>query len=214
MNKIIRLFLITFVLILHTTSTLAINYNYTTLIFKDYPDLKPLVSNALNESRRFKYPQDGLKATSPLKKSLRMVLSRPDGDNLISKLSPEIIKDLESMGVFHTTVDELISEGKEDIFNKALSPKVRTTSLIMVNNLLSLIRPRTLTSLPLAKSVCKLADENLKIPQEILHATQLTTMLTEASPTSLAKKIMLWYAKQKNKNIQSLKKGCPFSKRT
>ncbi len=214
MNKIIRQFLIVFLLFLYSTSTLAVSYNYTTLIFKDYPDLKPLVNNALSESRRFRYPQDGLRAVSPLKKSLRMLLSRPDGDNLISKLSSELIRDLESMGVFHATVDELISQGKEDVFNKALSSKVRTTSLIMLNNLLFLIRPRTLKSLPLAKSVCKLADENLKIPRKILHTAELTTMFKEVSPTNLAKKIMYWYAKQKNKKVQSLKKGCPFSKRT
>ncbi len=213
MRKIFRQFPIIFVSLLYTTSTLAVSYNYTTLIFKDYPDLKPLVSNALRESRRFKYPQDGDKAISPLKKSLKMILSRPDSDNLVSKLSPELIQDLESMDVFTNIVQDLISEGQEEVMNEALNPKVRATSLIMLNNLLLLIRPRTLDEIPLAESVCKLADKDLKIPKDILKNTELTTMLKEGSPTNLAKKIMLWYAKQKNKEVQSSKKGCPFSKK-
>ncbi|MGH1468866.1 MAG: hypothetical protein ACRBBP_08310 [Bdellovibrionales bacterium] len=213
MRKIIRQFPIIFVSLLYTTSTLAVSYNYTTLIFKDYPDLKPLVSNALRESRRFKYPQDGNKAVFPLKKSLKMILSRPDSDNLVVKLSPELVQDLESMGVLTNVIDDLIAEGQEEVMNKALHPKVRATSLIMLNNLLLLIRPRTLDEIPLATSVCTLADKDLKIPKEVLKNTELTTMLKEGSPTNLAKKIMLWYAKQKNKEVQTSKKGCPFSKR-
>ncbi len=213
MKKTSKLLAIIAASLLYTSSTFAVAYNYTTLIFKDYPDLKPLVNNALRESRRFKYPQDGIKPISPLKISLKMILSRPDSDDLVSKLSPDLIGDLESMGVFETVVEELINEGRDEVFNKALSPKVRTTSLIMLNNLLLLIRPLTIDNIKLAGSVCKFADTNIKIPQEILQNSKLTTMLKGSSPTNLAKKIMLWYAKQKNRAVQSSKKGCPFSKR-
>jgi len=198
---------------MYTSQTLAVNYNYTTLIFKDYPDLKPLVRNAVRESRRFKYPRDGEKAIMPLKKSLKMVLSRPDADNLVSKLSTELISDLENMGVFEDTVDDLMNEGQEEVYNKALNPKVRVTSLIMMNNLMLLIRPLTLENAKLAKTVCKLADKEMKIPKAVLKNTELTTMLKEPSPTNLAKKVMLWYAKQKNKDVKANQKGCPYSKR-
>ena len=213
MRKILRQFPILFVSLLYTTSTLAVNYNYTTLIFKDYPDLKPLVRNALKESRRFKYPKDGDRAISPLKKSFKMILSRPDDDNLVSKLSGDLIGDLENMGVFSQVVDDLMKEGREDVYDKSLNPKVRATSLIMMNNLLLLLRPLTLENIKLAKTVCSLADKDIKIPKEILKNTELTTMLKEPSPTNLAKKIMQWYAKQKQKEVQANKKGCPFSKR-
>lgn len=211
MKKIFIYISAVFVSFLYATSTLAVSYNYTTLIFKDYPDLKPLVSNALRESRKFKYPRDGARATEPLKKSFKMILSRPDSDDLVSKLSPELIRDMDSMGVFHSTVEELLNEGHEEVFNKSLSPKVRATALIMLNNLLLLVRPLALDEITLAKSVCKFADKDITIPKEILKNTELTTMLKEPSPTNLAKKIMLWYAKQKNKEVQSSKKGCPFS---
>lgn len=213
MRKILKQFPILFVSLLYTSQTLAVNYNYTTLIFKDYPDLKPLVKNAVRESRRFKYPRDGEKAVTPLKKSLKMILSRPDDDNLISKLSTELISDLENMDVFEDVIADLITEGREDIYNKALNPKVRATSLIMMNNLLLLIRPLTLENVKLAKSVCKLADDEIKIPKEVLKNTELTTMLKEPSPTNLAKKVMNWYAKQKNKEVEAGSKGCPYTKR-
>jgi len=213
MRKLFIQFPILFVSLLYTSQTLAVNYNYTTLIFKDYPDLKPLVRNAVRESRRFKYPRDGEKAVTPLKKSLKMVLSRPDDDNLVSKLSSELISDMENMGVFEEVISDLITEGKESVYSKALNPKVRATSLIMMNNLLMLVRPLTLDNVKLAKSVCKLADDEIKIPKEVLKNTELTTMLKEPSPTNLAKKIMNWYAEQKNKNVRAGHKGCPYTKK-
>lgn len=213
MRILIKQSIVFSVLFLYTTTTLAVDYNYTTLIFKDYEDLKPLVSNALKESRRFKYPQNGNKAISPLKKSFKMLLSRPDSDNLLAKLSPEVLRDLDSMGVFPEVVQNLIEEGKATVKNDSASPKIRATALIMLNNLLLVIRPRALDEVELAKSVCKLADEELEIPKAVLKNTELTTMLKEPSPTSLAKKIMLWYAKKKNIEVQSAKKGCPFSKK-
>ena len=82
-----------------------------------------------------------------------------------------------------------------------------------MNNLLLMIRPLSLENTKLAKSICKLADQEMKIPKEILKNTELTTMVKEPSPTNLAKKIMQWYAQQKNKDVQAKKKGCPFSKR-
>lgn len=213
MIKTLRQFPIIFVSLLYTSQTLAVNYNYTTLIFKDYPDLKPLIRNAVKESRRFKYPKDGEKAISPLKKSLKMVLSRPDDDNLVSKLNTELVSDLENMGVFNDVIDDMLKEAKDEVYNKALNPKVRATALIMMNNLLLMIRPLSLDNTALAKSICKLADEDMKIPKEIVKNSELTTMLKEPSPTNLAKKIMKWYAEQKQKDVQANKKGCPFSKR-
>ena len=94
-----------------------------------------------------------------------MILSRPDDDNLVSKLSSELISDLENMDVFENVVDDLLKEGREEIDNKALNPKVRATSLIMMNNLLLLVRPLSLENVRLAKSVCKLADDEIKIPK-------------------------------------------------
>ncbi len=212
MMTFIKQFIVFFVSILYATQTLAVGYNYTTLIFKDYNDLKPLVRNALKESRKHKYPQDGDKAVSPLKKSFKMLLSRPDSDNLISKLAPDLVRDLESMEMFSPVVQMLIDEGKATVKNNSAEPKIRATALIMLNNLLLYVRPKTLDEVSLAESVCKLADQNIKIPKEVLKSTELTTMLKEPSPTELAKKVMLWYAKKKNIEIQSSKSGCPFSK--
>lgn len=213
MRILIKQFIIISVSVLYTTTTLAVDYNYTTLIFKDYQDLKPLVNNAVRESRRFKYPQDGDRAVEPLKKSFKMLLSRPDSDNLLSKLSPELLRDLDSMDLFPTIVQTLIDEAKVTVRSESTSPKIRATALIMLNNLILLIRPRALEEVELAQSLCKLADDEIEIPKAVLKSTELTTMLKEPSPTALAKKVMLWYAKKKSVDVQSSKKGCPFSKR-
>lgn len=212
MKRLLNIFILFCVSFLYTHSTLAVDYNYTTLLFLDYNELKPIVANSIKESRSFKYPDDGERATGPLKKTLRMLLSRPDSDDLMARLSVDLIRDLKSMGIFEETVDEFFEDGKNDVYDTSLSKKVRTTNLIMLNNLLLLIRPMTLSSVTLAKSVCRMADSKMSIPRDIQQQAALTTMLKEPSPTKLAQKIMRWYAQKKGKETRFSQKGCPFSK--
>ena len=202
-----------FVSLLYTFQTFGVTYNYTTLIFLDYETLKPIVTNSLEESRQHKYPDDGDKAVSPLSKTFKMLLSRPDNDGLLRKLSPNLVSEMNTLGVFETVVGDLLQQGQDEVADETLDPKVRTTALIMLNNLLLTVRPLTLDNTDIAKEVCQFADKNLKIPKAVQRNAKLTTMFNSTKPTDLAKKIMMWYAKKKNKDVQAKTDGCPFSKK-
>ena len=191
-----------------------VTYNYTTLRLLDYEQLNPRVRNAIKESREHKYPQEGDKAIAPLRNTLALILSREDNDGLLRKLAPQVISELESLGVFEEVVGELIKTAEMEVKDKTLSPSVRTTALLRLNNLLLTIRPMTLNNVGLAKEVCRLADSNIKVPKEVQRNSRLTTMFNSTKPTDLAKKIMLWYAEKKGKEFNAKKtKGCPYSKR-
>lgn len=198
--------------LLYACQTFGVTYNYTTLIFLDYENLKPIVNNSLEQSRLHNYPEEGDKAVSPLRNTLKMLLSRPDNDGLLRKLSPNVISEMNTLGVFESVVGELIQQGVNEVDDKTLDPKVRTTALIMLNNLLSTIRPLTLDNTDLAKEVCQLADKDMSIPKIVQKNAKLTTMFNTTKPTDLAKKIMNWYAKKKNKSVQAKSDSCPFSK--
>lgn len=202
-----------FVSLLYTVQTFGVTYNYTTLIFLDYENLRPIVKNSLEESRQHEYPGDGDQAVSPLRKTFKMLLSRPDNDGLLRKLSPNLISEMNTLGVFESVVGDLMQKGQDEVDNSTLDPKVRTTALIMLNNLLLTIRPLTLNNTDLAKEVCQFADKDIKIPKAVQKNSKMTTMFNSTKPTDLAKKIMMWYAKKKNKDIQAKTDGCPFSKK-
>jgi len=191
-----------------------VTYNYTTLIFLDYEQLNPIVRNSIKESRTHKYPEEGDKAVAPLRNTLGLLFSRPDNDGLLRKLSPSVVSELQSLGVFEDVISDLVKIAERQIDDKTLSPKVRTTALLRLNNLLLTIRPLTLDNVELAKEVCKLADSDTKIPKVVQKDSRLTTMFNSTKPTDLAKKIMLWYAEKKGKKFSSkTTKGCPYSKR-
>lgn len=189
-------------------------YDYTTLMFQDYQTLSPIVQNSLRTSRKYAYPRDGDKAIIPLKKTLKLLFSRPNSDNLASKLSGDIIDDLKSMGIYPEIIGDLLKEAEEEITDKSLGPKIRTTSMILMKNVLLEIKPEILNSKDLALHVCAIADKNIKVPKEIKQDARLNTMIRGVSPTDLARRIMFWYAEQKNKVANQNSKGCPLSKKS
>ena len=197
-----------------------VTYNYTTLIFLNYEELHPIVKNSIRESRAHRYPEEDDKAIAPLKNTLSLLFSRPDNDGLLRKLTPTLISELQGLGVFEEVISDLIKNAESEIEDKTLEPKIRTTALLRLNNLLLTIRPLTLENVQLAKEVCRIADSNIKIPKAVQKHSHLTTMFNNTKPSHLAKKIMLWYAKKKGKEVQAIKskgiksKGCPYSKKT
>jgi len=191
-----------------------VTYNYTTLIFLDYEQLNPIVRNSIKESREHKYPEEGDKAIAPLRNTLGLLFSRPDNDGLLRKLTPSLVSELQSLGAFEDVISDLIKTAEFQIEDKTLDPKVRTTALLRLNNLLLTIRPLTLDNIPLAKEVCTLADADTKIPKVVQKDSRLTTMFNSTKPSDLAKKIMQWYAGKKGKDYNAKKtKGCPYSKK-
>jgi hypothetical protein len=180
----------------------------------DYEDLYPRVRNSISESREHKYPEEGDRAVAPLRNTFALILSRQDNDGLLRKLSPTLVSEIQSLGVFEEVVSDLIKIAEKEVYDKTLDPVVRTTALLRLNNLLLTIRPMTLENVELAKEVCRLADSNIKIPKEVQRDARLTTMFNSTKPTDLAKKIMLWYAEKKGKEFNAkTTKGCPYSKK-
>lgn len=118
-----------------------------------------------------------------------------------------------TMGVYTKVVGELLDQAESEIKDSGISAAERATSMLMMKNLLLEIKPRLLGSKDLAKHVCKIADKKIKIPKLIKRDNQLNTMIKGVSPSDLAKRIMYWYADQKNKDVQANAKGCPFSKK-
>ncbi len=202
------------IIALFSTTSNAVQYDYTALMFKDYKALSPIVQNSLRTSRKYAYPRDGDKAIKPLRSTLKLLFSRPNDDNLASKLSGDVTEDLRSMGVYAEVIGEILEQAEQEIADKSLAPKIRTTSMILMKNILLEIKPEILSSKDLALKVCSLADKEIKIPKEIKKDAQLSTMIRGVSPTDLARRIMFWYADQKNKVANKNSSGCPLSKKS
>lgn len=205
--------LITLSLLFLSHISFASNYDYNKLRFMDYNELRQIKNGAINASRKFQYPRQAEQTIKPLKETLTMLLSRPNSDNMVSPLLTDLESELETLNVYEKTLQEIIEERLAVIEDKKLSPAIRTTAALSINNLLLEIKPQSLKNPEIAKVICKMADRNIKLPKDIQESSMFRSLYIEKSPSSVAQKIMIWYAGQKNIKISAKAQSCPFSKR-
>lgn len=179
----------------------------------EYNDLRKVKNSAVNASRKYKYPRQAEQVLLPLRETLTMLLSRPNDDNLATDLMTDIESELENLGAYEETLQKIIDERLAVINNKKLSPAYRTTAAVCINNLLLEIKPKSLKNPSIAKVICKLADQNVKIPKDVQESSMFKSLYLEKSPSKVAQEIMHWYAKEKNVKVSAQSKSCPFSKR-
>lgn len=204
---------ILFIIIFSGHSLLASNYDYNKLRFMEYNELRQIKNSAVNTSRKFQYPHQAEETVKPLKEALTMLLSRPNSDNLVSPLITDLESELETLGIYEQTLNEIIDDRVAVINNKKLKPEIRITAALCINNLLLEVKPQAIKNTEIAKVICKVADRNIKIPKDIQESSLFKSLYIEKSPSSVAQKIMLWYANQKNIKVSHKTQSCPFSKR-
>ncbi len=193
--------------------SLASNYDYNKLRFMEYNEFRQIKNTAVNTSRKFQYPRQAEKTLTPLKETLKMLLSRPNDDNLVTSLMTDIESELETLNSYEKIIQVIIDESIASINNKKLNPEYRTTAALCINNLLLEIKPKSINNPQLARVICKLADQRLKIPSDIQKSSMFKSLYLEKSPSDVAQKIMLWYAEQKKVKVSNQTEGCPFVKR-
>ncbi len=205
--------LIFFSVIFLVQTVYASSYDYNKLRFMDYNQLRQIKNSAINASRKYSYPRQAELTIKPLKETMTMLLSRPNDDNLATDLLTDLESELETLNAYEKTLQEIIDERLQVIKNKKLPSDVRTTAALSIKNLLLEIKPKSLGNVELAKVICRLADRSIKIPKDIQKSSMFKSLYLEKSPSKVAQKIMLWYAKQKKIKISSQSGACPFSKR-
>lgn len=191
----------------------ASKYDYNKLRFMEYNELRQIKNTAIKTSRKFQYPRQAEKAINPLKETLKLLLSRPNDDNLVSPLITDLESELETLNVYEKTLQTIIDESLETINNKKLNPEYRTTAALCINNLLLELKPKALENVEVAKVICKLADQKIKVPDDIQKSSMFRSLYLEKSPSDVAAKIMNWYAEQKKVKVSKQAQGCPFVKR-
>lgn len=205
--------LIMIIIMLFSSQIYAAQYDYNKLRFTNFDELRAVKTSAIKASRKINYEKDPQGAQRPLQEALRMFYSRPNQDNTIRTLSEDIEADLKMMSLFEPTIQNILAVSEETLNDSSLPSNVRATAILCMNNALTEIKPQILHNAKLARVVCEMADRKIKIPKEIQADTKLHSMMLQASPSDTAKRIMQWYAKQKDVKVSNTDQGCPFSKK-
>lgn len=170
--------------------------NYRDLMIRDYEQMQKAVRKHVStaQSELAKADEDPSMEASAfvhLRRALRLIFSRPDSDNIVAKLVPEVRRELAMYNAYQRIIDDLAREGIQ-AFDKDLGTNTVTLSTyaFMLQNLLGEIQGEARDNKDLLATIRLVADANLKLPADVINERKLAGMFNSESPSDQAKRIL------------------------
>lgn len=187
-----KLILVFTIFLLSFSAKAGLLFNYHQLTLKNLDQMNSLVKGKIQES---KSAYSG-KAV-PLKEALQSVLSRPDSDDMISKIIDPLKNKLEEEDAYEKVFEELIQEAINALKNtKNFKRDVQVTYAIFLENTLSEFKPDMKENNFEMKMIRKIADSQIELTKDARKERQLRLMSEGTSPSELAKLILQDYQKK------------------
>lgn len=155
-------------------------------------------SKAVGTKDRDGEGNDG-EAIELLRDALKLTFSRPNSDNMIAKLTPEIRRELLGYNAFEDTISSLAAEAISISKDKNATVSQQSTALFVLENLLGEIRPEAQSNTDLRRVVERISDANLKISDEVMKDRKIRSMFKTDNPSHIAADILKGIAKEKDK---------------
>lgn len=190
------------IIILGATSQAGLLYTYHQLTLKDLDQMSSLVKNKIKES---KAAYSG--KSVPLKEALQSVFSRPNSDDMISKVMDQLRYHLDQEEAYEKVFEELIQEALNALTNtKNFKKDVQVTYAIFLENFISEFKPDLTAENFEMKMIKKIADSKIELTKDARKERQLRLMSEGSSPSELAKKVIQDYEKRKEEELKNKEK--------
>lgn len=170
--------------------------SYRELMLKDFEQMQDVVRKHIRYAKQDfaaadEDPQAEPSAFRQLKKALLLIFSRPDSDNVVAKLVPEVRRELALYDAYYRIVYEVAKESLQ-AFDPSLGVNTLTlaTYTFTLQNLMAEIRTEARENPELQKTLQMIADANLKVPQDVVRERKLSGMFLSESPSERATKIL------------------------
>lgn len=173
----------------------AQSLKYNELMIKDYDEMNKEVQAHLKRARAVGSNSsdenvNDEEAVEHCREALKVILSRPNSDNMVAKLSPEIRRELVGYNAFERVVAGLAGEAVRAVKNEKAPAALQATSLFLLENLLSEIRPEIPNNDGLRRVVEKIAEADVEISKDVKKDMKLRGMFKALDPSKLAKDIL------------------------
>lgn len=200
------------ILVFLSSMAFAAQYKYNELVIKDYDEMSKVVNSRVTTARKLSRTSeegddDERTAVEHLREALKLIFSRPNSDNMVAKLTPEVRRELIGFSAFEDTIASLAKEGIDALDNKHLSKNSRATYLFLLENLMSEIRPEVESNGndALRKAVEKIRDAKIKVSKDVQVERSMGSMFQPFDPSGEAKKILETADKAKKKEDKAKK---------
>lgn len=186
----IRIFI---VLCVAQISMAGLTYTYHQLTLKNLDQMNTLIKNKIKES---KAAYSG--KTVPLKEALQAVYSRPNSDDMISKIVDQLRSQLELESAYEKVFSELIQEAINALKRPQNFKKdVQVSYAIFLENTIAEFKPDLKSDSFELKMIQKIAGSELDLTKEARKERQLRLMTEGSSPSELAKIVLQEFEKKK-----------------
>jgi hypothetical protein len=168
---------------------------YRELIIKDYDEMQAMMRKHLRAAHKIVAGADSNSewehdAKAELARAERLVLSRPDTDNMVAKLVPEIRHEIAAFGSYDDLLDIVTTESLE-AFRPDMNLPVaeHTTFLFILENLMSEMKPNLQDPRQLALME-RIRDAKIEVPHDVMAERKLQGMFLTDSPSDEARRII------------------------
>ncbi|NQY99523.1 MAG: hypothetical protein HRT45_02515 [Bdellovibrionales bacterium] len=185
---------------------------YNELQIKDYDEMREMVEAQILKAKNISIqseeegdPESGDQpAIDALTKALKIIFSRPDKDNMVAKLAPGVKKELMNYNAYTDALNGIATDAIASLEMKKLPVVYRATSIFVLENLMSEIRPELVESQELFSIVKKIKKAEIEITKDVRNHRKLTGMYNTTSPSETASKIV-GKVKKRRKKLQKKK---------
>jgi hypothetical protein len=177
-----------------SSSAFAHNYKYSDLVIRDYDEMNKEVQLRIRNAHKANKDGDDSTGDSAaieeLRDALKLIFSRPNSDNMVSKLTPEVRRELSGFSAFEDTISSLAASAIGVIEDKNNTVSQRATAQFILDNLLSEIRPEAAGNEDLKRVVQRIADAKLKISDDVSRELRIRSMFKSENPSDVAAQIL------------------------
>ena len=182
----------TFALLLFLTSASARagEYLYYKLQMKNYDQMQNAVNARVRLAEKIG-DSDTARAKNVLQNALLLILSRPDSDDMVSELIPLVREPLRNLGAYNEEMSSIVDDAIVNVGDKHAKPATRTTSLFILKNVMSELRPEVSRNKKIKAIFEHIRDAKIKIPDAIKSDLFIrSSMKPGPSPSDIAAKIL------------------------
>ena len=173
----------------------AAQFKYNELMIKDYDEMSNMVQAHVKKARSVGSNTsdenvNDKEAINHLREALKLIFSRPNSDNMIAKLIPDIRRELGGYGAFEDTVSGLAAEQLGIVKNDKSPGSQQATAIFFLENLLSEIRPEIGINENLRRVAERIKDAKVKVSDDVKRDMKLRGMFKTMDPSKLAADIL------------------------
>lgn len=170
------------------------NYKYNELMIKDYDEMLKMVQGMADKAKAATSKEDTGgegEAVEWYGRALKLIFSRPDSDNMVAKLVNEVRRDLQGFNAYEDSIAGLADEALRNAADDALPVSVQSTALVILENILSEIRPSVESGNPDTRRIVqRIRDAKLHLSSDVKKDRRMRGMFLTKNPSDEARSLL------------------------